>query len=283
MSAACVLSLALSPFARAQQPPTGWPAPPGQAPPPQPGYGQPPPGYGQAPPGYGQPPPGYGQPPPGYGQPPPGYGQPPPGYGQPPPGYGQPQGNYEQPPSGPEPLYASIRANPLDLLSKRVSIEGEVAVIGPLSIEISPSYAFGIPNTSQFDYKASGFGIDGKVGVYFEGDALEGWFAKGVVGYRGYKAKSDFDSLSYGDVLLGAVVGNQFLPFGADVGFTISTSVGIGVVPGARERLLVVGGQRPAGAQSICDDGKARSDSYAACVSSGTLQFLGSLALGYSF
>ncbi|HEU4407938.1 MAG TPA: hypothetical protein VFS43_21935 [Polyangiaceae bacterium] len=276
------MSLALAPLAAsAQTPPPdgGWGAPPQGAPPP--GYGQPPPpGYGQPPPGYGQP---YGQPPPGYGQPPV-YGQPPPGgYGQPPPGYGQPPGGYGPPMSSePEPLLLSIRANPLDLLSKRASLEGEVAVYGPISFELSPSYAFGIPGTKQFEYSATGFGIDGKVGVYFEGTALEGWFAKGVVGYHGYKAKSDYASLSYGDVLLGAVVGNQFFPI-PDVGFSISTSIGIGVVPNAKERLLVVGPPRIDGRQSSCDDGKARSNSEAACVSSGTLQFLGSLALGYSF
>jgi hypothetical protein len=283
LTAACVLSLSLASLARAQQQPaTGWPDL-SQLPIPNLGQPQPQPQpQPQAPPVYGQPPPaGYGQPQPGYGQPPPGYGQPQPGYGQPQPNYGQP-GGYGQPPA-PETLMVSIRANPLDLLSKRVSLEGEVAVVGPLSFEIAPSYAFGIPGTSQYEYSASGFGIDGKVGVYFEGDALEGWFAKGIVGYRGYKAKSDFDSLSYGDVLLGAVVGNQFLPFGNDVGFTISTSLGVGVVPGSRERLLVVGGQRNDGQQSSCDDGKSRSGSYAACVSSGTIQFLGSLALGYSF
>jgi hypothetical protein len=281
------LSLALGHAARAQvPPPTGWPtAPPAQPAPPPPGYGQPPP------PGYGQPPPapGYGQPPaPGYGQPPPGYGQPPPaGYGQPPGEWGAPAGSqqgYAPPqPAQPEPLFASIRANPLDLLLKRVSLEGEVAAYGPISVELSPSFAFGIPGTSQYKYSATGFGLDGKVGVYFEGDALEGWFAKAVLGYHGYKAKSDYDSLSYGDVLLGALVGNQFFPLGSDMGLTISTSIGVGVVPGARERLLVVGGPRTDGRQSVCNDGKARSDYYAACVSGGTLQLLGSLAVGYSF
>jgi hypothetical protein len=263
MTAACALSLTLASLANAQ---TGWPAPQ-PAGPPAPGYGQPPPGYGQPPP-------------PGYGQPPPGYGQPPPGYGQP---YGQPPGAYGPPPSSePQPLLASIRFNPLDLLLKRASLEGEVAVWGPISFELAPSYSFGIPGTKQYEYSASGFGVDGKVGVYFEGDALEGWFAKGLVGYHGYTAKSDFDSLSYGDVLLGALVGNQFLPI-PDVGLTISTSIGIGVVPNAKERLLIVGGRRTDGRQSSCNDGQARSDNYAACVSGGTLQFLGSLAVGYSF
>ena len=108
-----------------------------------------PPAVGQAPPGPGQPSPGYGQPPPA------GYGQS--GYGQPPDRrYRQRDVVDEKAPAGDEgpfeePVccFLTLRIDPFGLLFKKITIEGEYAVSGPISVEFAPSYDLGVPGTTQ--------------------------------------------------------------------------------------------------------------------------------------
>lgn len=323
--AAAIATATWSAGAAAQDPP---PLPPAgaDAPPPgageyaQPGPGQPSPGYGQ--PGYGQPSYGYGQsgygygqgggygygpPPPGYGQPPPGYGHPPPGYGQPPPGYGPPRrrGDYEAPPEGPPPppkpspsscCRFSVRFNPFDLLLRRMTIEAEVAVIGPLTIEIVPSWIWGSPYPLQ---ETRGFALAGRFGGYFSGKPNRGFWLKGHVGYESFAVEvvnertmaRTFSTENVKSPVLGGMIGSSTV-FGRNGGFIISGGLGIGVATASRQTV------------TACASPKLVSDSGAPllepteCLEQpegppderihfydklGRMQLLGSFALGVAF
>ena len=321
------------------------PAPaPSPAPIPQPGYGQPgygQPGYGQ--PGYGQPAqpqPGYGQP--GYGQgqpaqPQPGYGQPgygQPGYGQP--GYGQPgydQPGYDQPgygqpgygqlgygqsgygppppPEPPEPdtLFWSIRYDPFDLLFRRVTIEGEIALgTLPLSFELAPSWIFDSPSENL---EEEGFDIAARFVWYVQGRPLEGFWVKAHVNFERFKAtlfRESTDGTFFGkpnpehcdadsatgtcsrDVdsfHVGAMVGNSTV-FGDDGGFALTGGIGIGVALADAVTMSVdpctaddAATGNPHCPANIIDEGGAVGTSY--YDKSGRIRLLGSLSLGISF
>lgn len=252
LAASSALALVLvTSFASAQGQPGGAP-PPGQWPPPGAGQQpapQPPPQQPQ------QPPPGYGQPPPGSGSG--GYAQP---YGQPPaqPGYGAPYGNsgysqgygYNGPPEGPPPppprekkepeccRYA-IRYDPFDLISRRVTFQGEVGIIGPLAIEIEPSYIWGDPagvfanGESLLD--ASGFAIAANVALYVSGRYLEGFFVKGHFAFETFDATLTHPNIptstgteKLSAPILGLMIGSSNIWGNDDVGFNLSGGIGIG-------------------------------------------------------
>jgi len=165
---------------------------------------------------------------------------------------------------------------------QRVTLEGEYAFYGPFTVEVAPSYYFGVPLSSRDGYSVGGAGVNGKFGWYFERNALDGWFVKGVLDYSRFSASSDFDKVSFGETTLGALIGNQFY-FGQDGGFTISSSIGLGVAPGAKGHLLQVGGTDPQGRLFQCQDGGPISTNASACPGGSTLRLLGQFALGYTF
>ena len=230
-------------FAAAQYPPQPQPYPPQQYPPQQ-GYGQP--GYGQ--PGYGQP--GYGQP--GYGQP--GYGQP--GYGQP--GYGQPGygRGYNPPPpqqtkipDPPEPCCRfGIRANPLELIYGRATIEGEIKLVGPLTAVIAPSYLFRDYGTSADGYKAEGWALAGGLGVWLSGTTMQGWFLRAVAQYEnlGIKSEATGEKINWGVGVLGAMIGSQsIIAGGKNGGLTIGGGIGVGYVVSNPQKCLRIDADVP--------------------------------------
>lgn len=231
----------------------------------------PPPGYGGAPQGYG---PGYGTSP-GYA--PPNYGN---GYG-----YGPPQG----PPPPPPPRQAtccswSVRANPFDLIFRRLSLEGELAVIGPLTVQISPSWIWGSP-TENVD--ASGFALAGEIGGYFSGKPFKGWWLKGYAGIERFEATitapagngyaEGSASKTVSSPIFGGMIGSTSV-FGRTGGFVISGGLGIGVA--TADQVTIVACQSPTG--TLSPDG-------ASCVEAnwydkgGRIQLLGSFSLGAAF
>ncbi len=255
------------------QPPPGYapPAPPPPYPQPQqPGYGN----YPQQQPGYGN----YPQQQPGYGN----YPQQQPGYAQP--GY-YPQAYYNvPPPPGPPPppkpikpacCRWSLRFDPFDLLFRRLTFQGELAIAGPISIEIAPSWIFGSPY-ENFD--AAGFSIGGNLAWYFlSGKALKGLWLKAHVGYENYDATltnpalpSSSDTKTASSAVLGGMIGTTSV-FGRNGGFAISGGIGIGVAT-ADEITLVAPGDalRPGYAAKLYD----KSD---------RIRLLGSLGLGIAF
>jgi hypothetical protein len=281
--------LAFASVARAQGgPPPGQWTQPGPA---QPAQGQPPPQGQPAPP-----PPGYGQPPPqngGYAQP---YGQP---QGQP--GYGAPYGSsgysqgygYDGPPEGPPPppprekkedrccRYA-IRYDPFDLLLRRVTFQGEIGIIGPLSIELEPSIIFGeagfFLSNGDNPIDASGFAGAANIGLYVSGKYLEGFFVKGHIGFETFEA-----TLSHPDIpnqkdkedisapIVGLMIGSSNIWGNDTVGFNLSGGIGIGVALADKKTLSVPGDATHAGLE------------VAYYSDAGILQLLGSLGLGVAF
>ena len=254
-----------------------------QQPPPQPGYGQPQPGYGQPQPGYGQPQPGYGYGQPGYGQPPPGYGQPPPGYGYgaPPPGYGY--GPTPGPPPPPKPSRPSCcrwsaRFDPFDLLFRRMTFEGELALVGPLAIEIAPSWIWGSPSENL---DTTGFALAGNLAVYVQGDALKGFWIKGHLAYESFEATlthPGFDGITgkadVSSAIVGGMLGSTSV-FGRNGGFAISGGIGIGVA--LSDPVTVTADPTPLDE----DNGDSVSATYYDKIDK--IQLLGSLALGVAF
>jgi hypothetical protein len=279
-------------LAAAQQPPPGQPGY-GQ---PQPGYGQPQPGYGQ--PGYGQP--GYGQPQPGYGQPQPGYGQPQPGYGQPQPGYGQPYGQpgYGPPPGPPPPrepkekcCFAAIRYDPFDLLFRRITLEGEIKIWGPLTAQLTPAFIFDSPFA---DISDTGFDIAANIAWYVQGDAFKGFWLKAHVEYEIFESTvtnpflvngapagtpapdCDADSepgtcaKTVNSTIVGLMLGTSTV-FGDEWGFNISGGIGIGVALAEEQTLEVLGTPTAPGVR------------YTYYSDAGRIKLLGSLGLGVGF
>jgi len=113
-----------------------------------------------------------------------------------------------------------------------LSFEAELAIVGPLSLQISPSWIFGSP-TENVDQ--SGWAIAGDIGVYFEGKALRGFWLKGHVGYESFTATLTYPgttdvkgSGAVSSMILGGMLGNTTV-FGRDGGFSLSGGIGIGV------------------------------------------------------
>jgi len=283
----------LSSSAAAQYPP-----PPGAQPPP-PGAQPPPPGYGQPPPpGYGQPPPpGYGPPPP-----PPGYGPPPPGYGgPPPPGYGPPPR-----PEGPPPkktLLWSVRYDPFDLLFRRITFEGEIALGSlPLSVELVPSFIWDSPHEGV---ENSGIDLGARFVWYVMGDPLEGFYLKAHFNYETFKSTlfrgdpldpygvpgpgCDDDSepgtcsKQVSTTVFGLMLGSSMV-FPRRGGFGLNGGIGIGVATADRIDLEVAPcdiGSDPATCPLGPDDGSAVVTSYYDKIE--RIKLLGSLSLGVTF
>src|SRR5436309_1482351 len=90
----------------------------------------------------------------------------------------------EQPPPEPRPPTCcrySARYQAFDLLLfRRATVEGEIAVIGPLALQIDAGWIWGSPADNLDD---KGYSISGDVVVYLEGTPLRGFFLKAHVGY----------------------------------------------------------------------------------------------------
>jgi hypothetical protein len=300
--AASLLGLGLWSSAAAAQP---TPPPDDPAAPAQPAPGQPPPGYGQPAPGYpqqqGYPQPGYpqpGNPQPGYpqqGYPQQGYpqqpGYPQPGYpqGYPPPGYPPGYGGY-QPPAGPPPPPApkpatccrwSVRVDPFDLLFRRLTFQGEIAIVGPLSIELTPSWIFDSPYENLTE---KGFALGGNVTVYFlSGKAFQGMWLKAHASFESYDATltnpgitSHTDTQSVKTGVFGGMIGSTSV-FGRDGGFAISGGIGIGAATAGTVTLFAPGAPGTNPNNGIPDISATLFDKL------DRLKLLGSLGLGVAF
>jgi hypothetical protein len=254
--------------------------------PPQQPYPQqaPPPGYGQPQPGYGQPPPGYGQPPPGYGQPPPGYGQPQQGYGR---GYNPPPPQQQQRiPDPPEPCCRyGIRANPLELVYGRATIEGEVKLIGPLTAVVAPSYLFRNYGTSSDGFTGSGWALAGGLGVWLNGTTMRGWFLRAIAQYEHAALKSDYDKVSFGTTVLGAMIGSQsIIAGGKSGGLTFGGGIGVGYLVQGSEYSLQTGPTDKAKFAAQTCGGKTYNSAYFCDgPSENRFRIIGNLSIGAAF
>jgi hypothetical protein len=170
----------------------------------------------------------------------------------------------------PDELRWSIRYDPFDLLLRRLSFEAEIAIIGPLTLEIVPSWIWGSPSE---DIDESGFAFGANLAIYFEGRPMRGFWLKAHFGYETFEATlthpdpsvgtSDVDDVS--TALLGGMIGSSSV-FGRNGGFIISGGIGIGVALADSKRLELPDGYY-----------------YEYYDKAGRIQLLGSFALGVAF
>jgi hypothetical protein len=257
--AALLTAAAASAQAPVPLPPRPAPVSPGPVPlavqPPEGGY--PPPG--DAPPGYA--PPGYA--PPGYAPPEYAYG-----YAPPPP---------PPPPPPPNPLRWSLRYDPFDLIERRVTLEGEVAVYKFFALEIVPTYIFGSPYSGV---TGKGFALAGRAVFYLSGEAFRGFWLKAHVGYESYSATftNPLDATDVtqpqqlGSAILGVLFGDTWV-IPRDGGFALSGGIGIAFAT-AKTVTLTTNGDGVTGAppaQTTLYDGFDK------------VRLLGSVGLGVAF
>lgn len=113
---------------------------------------------------------------------------------------------------------------------RRLSFEGELAIVGPLSVQVTPSWIFG---SSDENMDASGWALGTAIGIYFEGKALRGFWLKAHAGYESFDATLTHPIQPVGPAtkevsswIFGGSLGNTTV-FG-DGGFSLSGGIGIG-------------------------------------------------------
>lgn len=201
----------------------------------------------------------------------------PPAYPQQP--YPQQAGPGPGPPAPPPPKKSTccrfaIRFDPFDLLFRRLSFQGEVAIIGPLAIEVEPSWIWG---SGADNVDAHGFAIAGNVAFYLTGRAPQGFFIKATAAYENFVAvvtnpdyKQSQASARIASPIFGGMIGSSTV-FGKNWGFNISGGIGIGAATAGSQKIAAPGkGDIPAYVVKFYDKGSV-------------IQLLGSLGLGIAF
>jgi len=157
---------------------------------------------------------------------------------------------------------------------RRLSFEGELAVVGPLSVQISPAWIFG---SSADNMDASGWALGGDIGVYFEGKPLRGFWLKGHVGYESFDATLTHPIQPVGPVtkevsswIFGGSIGNTTV-FG-DGGFSLSGGIGLGVA--TSDPITIVAQSKNPAAPDLAAVFYDKS---------GSISILGSFGLGVTF
>jgi hypothetical protein len=152
-----------------------------------------------------------------------------------------------------------------------------VAIAGPFTIEVAPSWIFGSPY-ANVDTK--GFSVAANATFYISGRVFDGFWVKAHVGYENYSAtltNSNAPDLvgepqRVSTAILGAMFGNtQF--FGKNGGFALSGGIGIGVAT-AHSVTLDAPGDLPRG---IAPEFTTLLDGF------DRIRLLGSLGLGVAF
>ncbi len=199
-----------------------------------------------------------------------------------------------------------MRVDPFDLLFRRATLEAEFALGSlPLTAELAASWIFDSPSEGLNE---SGVDVAGRVGWYVGGKAMKGFFIKANVEYETFRATlnrqtSDGTNLGVpnpdlcdkdsepgtcskqvGSTILGLMFGNSAV-FGADGGFSLTGSIGIGAAL-ADTVQLQVDPCTPADVQAgVCvgfePNGSALRTSY--YDAAARIRLLGSLSLGVTF
>jgi hypothetical protein len=166
----------------------------------------------------------------------------------------------------------ALRFDPFELLYRRATFEAEIALFGPLALEIVPSYIF---DARETNLTARGFSTAIDVVYYPSGVSLRGFWVKGRVGYERFDAtlshsadSSRTDAATISSPVFGALFGSTTVV--DEGGFSISGGLGIGVVTSDPRMLRV-------SAPNHADEAFTFYDK------SDRLRLLGSLALGATF
>ncbi|WP_437965458.1 hypothetical protein WMF04_38360 [Sorangium sp. So ce260] len=162
----------------------------------------------------------------------------------------------------------SVRYNALDLLFGRVTFEGEIAVIGPLTIGLAPSWIWGSLEDATMD--TTGYALAADIGVYVEGKPLRGFWVKGRLGYESFEAvytpsRNVTGKRDVSSAVLGVIIGSTNI-FGRDGGFAMSGGFGLGVAL-APPAEVTAGNYQP----------------YVFYEKTGKIKLMGSLSLGVAF
>ena len=170
-----------------------------------------------------------------------------------------------------------MRVDPFDLIFRRLTFIGELGIIGPLSVEVVPSWIWGSPTE---DIDEQGFSIGANAVFYFMGEMLRGFWLKAHFGYEIYEATLSREDDPYfagatatediSTVILGGMIGSSTV-FGRDGGFTISGGIGIGAALAEKKRLAI-----------SSTDGKLTLE-HTYFDKAGRIQLLGSFSLGIAF
>lgn len=202
----------------------------------------------------------------------------------------------------------SVRYDPFDLLTRRVTLSAEVALADlPLSIEVTPKYIFGSP-ASELDEQ--GFDLGVNLAWYPSGVPLRGIWVKAHAEYErftatltrddgtGARGKPDPNQCApdstkgsckngVASTILGVIVGSTQV-FGPQGGFAISGGIGIGAALADSKPLTVL----PCTAADVADKNascEAAEPSGTAALSyryydnSARIRLLGTLSLGVVF
>jgi hypothetical protein len=156
-------------------------------------------------------------------------------------GYAYPPPPLPPPPPPPKSLRWSLRYDPFDLVYRRMTFQGEVAVYKFFALELVPSWIFGSPD-SGVDEK--GFSIAGRAVFYLTGEAFRGFWLKAHVGYENFNATltnpSDATDVSApqkeSSAVLGVLFGDTWV-IPRDGGFALSGGIGIAYATASKSTL----------------------------------------------
>jgi hypothetical protein len=190
-----------------------------------------------------------------------------------------------------------VRVNPFDLLFGRLTLEGEVAIIGPLAIEVAPSWIWGSPTTELLDEK--GFAIAGNIAFYLQGKRLQGFWIKAHVGWETFEATRTHSFLPectqaqralkdvmcamagtarVSSAILGGMIGTSTV-FGKNGGFILSG--GIGIAGATAPPVAVVALSKDE--KTPTDPDPIPSEIQVYYEGTGKIKLLGALSLGIAF
>ncbi len=199
--------------------------------------------------------------------------------------YTGPSGAYVMPPVPPPPprkdppscCFMALRYDPFELLYGRLTFQAEIAVAGPVTVELEPSWIWG---TLEEATDEKGFALGGNVGVYFGRTPLRGWWVKGHVAFETFEASvtSPDGQVTVSEritsPILGAMIGSSSIwgpDRGRDGGFILTTGVGIGAALADRVELVAV---------DVDGDSGNRTEYYDGI---GRLRLLGTVSVGAAF
>ena len=131
------------------------------------------------------------------------------------------------------------------MLFRRLSFEGEVTVIGPLAVELKPSWIWDSPERAL---DASGFAIAADIVLYIEEEPMNGFWLKAHAGYETFEATLNHVSgatqtKGVSSPVFGALIGGSTVisPKKGGGGFILSGGIGFGVATADPVTLSVEG------------------------------------------
>lgn len=168
-----------------------------------------------------------------------------------------------------------MRYDPFDLVYRRMTFQGEIAIYKLFAIEIVPTWIFGSPS-SGLDEK--GFAIAGRAVFYLSGEALRGFWLKAHFGYENFSATftnpGDANDVSdpqhFGSAIIGVLFGDTWV-IPKDGGFALSGGIGIGYATAGKATITTKGNGLNGPVQTTLYDGFDK------------VRLLGSVGLGVAF